>query len=67
LLDELADEYGGRLSVAKMNVDDEKEVASQYGIMSIPTLLLFKDGQLVARKAGSAPKAALKEFVEQGL
>jgi thioredoxin 1 len=67
LLEELADEYGGRLVVAKMNVDEEKEVASEYGIMSIPTLLLFKDGKLVAKKAGSAPKAALKEFVEQGL
>jgi thioredoxin 1 len=67
LLDELAEEYDGRLLVAKMNVDEEKEVASEYGIMSIPTLLLFKNGQLVAKKAGSSPKAALKEFIEQAM
>jgi len=67
LLDELAEEYDGRLIVAKMNVDEQKEVASEYAIMSIPTLLLFKNGQLVAKKAGSAPKAALKEFIEQAM
>jgi len=67
LLDEIAEEYGGAVTIAKMNVDDEKEVASEHGIMSIPTLLLFKNGQLVAKKAGSAPKAALKEFIGQAL
>jgi thioredoxin 1 len=64
ILEQLADEYGGKLLVAQVNVDDEKEVASQYMIMSNPTLLLFKDGQLEEKKTGAAPKAKLKEFID---
>jgi thioredoxin 1 len=65
LLDELAGEYEGRLQVAKINIDENQDVAGRFGVMSIPTLILFKDGKKVAQKVGGAAKAALKEFIEQ--
>ncbi len=66
-LDELAGELQGRARIAKVNVDDNPEVAGSFGIMSIPTLLLFKDGQPVGKLVGAQPKASLKAFVEQAL
>ena len=65
LLDDLAGEYGGELKIVKINIDDHKETAAQFGVMSIPTLLLFKDGNMVAQKVGGAAKAALKAFIDQ--
>jgi thioredoxin 1 len=65
LLDELAGEYEGRLQVAKINIDENQDVAGRFGVMSIPTLILFKDGKTVAQRVGGAAKAALKEFIEQ--
>jgi thioredoxin 1 len=65
ILDELAAEYGDRLTIAKINLDENKAVANQFGIMSIPTLILFKDGQKVEQKTGAAPKPALKAFIDQ--
>jgi thioredoxin 1 len=65
ILDELAGEYGGRLQIAKINIDENQDVAGRSGVMSIPTLILFKDGQKVAQKVGGGAKAALKEFIEQ--
>lgn len=67
ILDELAGELGGKAQIVKINVDENPVVAGQYGIMSIPSLLLFKDGKKVDAKVGALPKPALKAFVEQAL
>jgi thioredoxin 1 len=66
-LEELATEFQGKAKIIKINVDDNPGVASQFGIQSIPTLLLFKDGQKVNQKVGGQPKAALKTFIESAL
>jgi thioredoxin 1 len=55
VLEKIAGEYEGRLKLCKVNVDDEREVAMQYGIMSIPTIFLFKDGQVVEQWRGVTP------------
>ena len=66
-IDALADEYDGRLTVAKVDVDDSPEVAQRYGIQSIPTLILFKDGQPVDKRLGALPKEELRSFVDARL
>ena len=66
-LDEIAGELGDRAKIVKINVDENPGVAGQFGVMSIPTLLLFKDGQKVGQKVGGQPKPALKSFIEQAL
>lgn len=60
-VDEIADEYAGKIEVAKCNVDDADEIASQYRIMSIPTLLYFKGGQVVDKSVGLVPKSDIEE------
>jgi thioredoxin 2 len=60
LLEQLASEYAGRLKVGKLNVDENPLTASQYAIQSIPTLLLFKDGQLVDRLVGALPRSEIE-------
>ncbi|HTO02048.1 MAG TPA: thioredoxin [Opitutus sp.] len=60
ILEELATELDGKLTIAKVNIDDHGEVASEYGIRAIPTMLLFKGGQVVEQLVGMMPKAALK-------
>ena len=65
ILDELAGELGDKVKIVKVNVDENPVVAGQYGIMSIPSLLLFKDGKKVDDKVGALPKPALKAFIEQ--
>ena len=67
ILDEVASAYQGRLTVAKMNVDDNREVPAKFGIRGIPTLMLFKNGQLVATKVGALSKAQLTAFIDQQL
>ena len=67
ILDEVAKEYGSRLQIAKMNVDDNREVPAKFGIRGIPTLMLFKDGQLAATKVGAMSKAQLTAFIDQQL
>jgi len=67
LLDELAGELAGKAKIVKMNVDENSVVASQFGITSIPTLLLFKDGKKVDQKVGGQPKPQLKAFIEKAL
>ena len=67
LLDELAGELQGQARIVKINVDENTEVASRFGIMSIPTLLLFKDGQKIAQKVGGSPKPQLKAFIQQAM
>ncbi|MGC3981452.1 MAG: thioredoxin TrxA [Steroidobacteraceae bacterium] len=67
LLDESAASYAGRLNVAKVDVDANARVASKYHVRSIPTLMLFKDGQVVATQVGAVSKAQLNAFIEAHL
>jgi thioredoxin 1 len=64
VLDEMASTYGDKLQIAKMNVDENREVPEKFGIRGIPTLMLFKGGELVATKVGALPKAQLTAFVD---
>ncbi|MDP4300613.1 thioredoxin TrxA [Leptothrix discophora] len=67
VLDEVAKDYDGRLQVAKMNVDENREVPARFGIRGIPTLMIFKDGQLAATKVGAVSKAQLTAFIDAHL
>lgn len=67
ILDELAPEYEGRLTIAKLDVDDNRETAIKYGVQGIPTLILFKDGQVIDRIVGALPKPKLKEWMNSKL
>ena len=67
ILDEVAGTYDGKLQVAKLNVDDNRDVPAKFGIRGIPTLMLFKDGQLAATKVGAVSKAQLTAFIDQQL
>ena len=67
LLDEAADEYADRLTVAKLNIDENPVTPPKYGIRSIPTLMLFKDGAVHAQKIGAMSKSQLAEFLETNL
>ena len=67
ILDETAQEMGGKLQIAKMNVDENREIPAKFGIRGIPTLMLFKDGQLAATKVGAMSKAQLTAFIDQQL
>ncbi|MBH1985772.1 MAG: thioredoxin TrxA [Burkholderiales bacterium] len=64
ILDEVAKDYTGRLNVAKMNVDQNREVPAKFGIRGIPTLMIFKGGQLAATKVGALSKAQLTAFID---
>ena len=67
ILDEIAGTYQGKLQIAKMNVDENREIPAKFGIRGIPTLMLFKDGQLAATKVGAMSKAQLTAFIDQQL
>ena len=67
VLDEVANSYQGKLTVAKMNVDENRAVPAKYNIRGIPTLMLFKNGELAATKVGAMSKAQLTEFIDQNL
>ena len=67
ILDELAEEYDGRITIARMDVDQNPKTASRYRIMSIPTLLLFKKGEPVSHMVGYRPKAELKRDLDASL
>jgi len=64
ILDEVAKDYNGRLAIAKMNVDQNREVPAKFGIRGIPTLMIFKNGQLAATKVGALSKAQLTAFID---
>ncbi len=67
ILEQVAAEYADRLKVAKLNVDELQAVAMQYGIRSIPTLMLFKDGQPQAQKVGALSKNQLTQFLDESI
>ena len=67
ILDEVATSYDGKLQIAKMNVDENRDIPAKFGIRGIPTLMLFKDGQLAATKVGAMSKSQLTAFIDQQL
>jgi thioredoxin 1 len=67
ILDEVSKDYDGRLKIAKMNVDENRDTPAKFGIRGIPTLMLFKDGQLAATKVGALSKAQLTAFLDSHL
>ena len=67
ILDEVEEEMADQITVVKVNVDDADEIAAQYRIMSIPTLLFFKNGQVVDKTVGAMPKPALVEKIKANL
>ena len=67
LLDEVADKYESKLQVVKLNVDENPNTAQKFGIRSIPTLILFKDGAVQAQKMGAMPRSQLEEFLDTNL
>jgi thioredoxin 1 len=67
IVEELANEYEGKVTFYKLNTDDNQETARQYGVMSIPTLIVFKNGQPVSNIVGFRPKAELKKNLDAAL
>ncbi|MEI2385421.1 thioredoxin TrxA [Breoghania sp. JC706] len=66
-LDEIANEMEGQVKIAKLNVDENQNTAIKYGVRSIPTLLLFKNGELAATQVGAAPKSRLSDWIKSAL
>ncbi len=67
ILEDIAEEYSDRLTIAKLNIDDNPNTPPKYGIRGIPTLMLFKDGQVEATKVGALSKSQLTAFLEQNI
>jgi len=67
ILEEVASEYAGKLKIAKVNVDENQETAAKFGIRGIPTLMLFKNGQVSATKVGALSKSQLTAFLDGAL
>lgn len=67
LLDDAAKQYEGRVTIAKLNVDDNPDTAATYGVRGIPTLMLFKDGKAVATKVGAMSKSQLASFLDESV
>lgn len=65
LLHELADEYDGKIRIAKLNIDENQQTTSRFKIRGIPTLMVFADGKVQGMKVGAVTKGVLKEFIEQ--
>ncbi len=63
-LEELSQELGGKVTIAKINIDDNPGTPGKYGVRGIPTLMVFKNGQVAATKVGALPKSKLKEWIE---
>ncbi len=63
-LEEISEELAGKVTIAKINIDENPEAPGKYGVRGIPTMILFKDGQVSATKVGAAPKSALKGWIE---
>ncbi|HRD94111.1 MAG TPA: thioredoxin TrxA [Accumulibacter sp.] len=67
LLDDIANDYAGRLTVVKLNIDDNQKTPASYGIRGIPTLMIFKNGQVQATKVGALSKLQLTTFIDNNL
>ena len=67
ILDELAGQYKGRLTVAKINIDDNQKTPETYAVRGIPTLILFKDGEVAATRVGAASKSQLEAFIDANI
>ncbi len=67
LVEEIAQEYGGKIKVAKLNVDENPSTPGKYGVRGIPTLILFKEGQVVDQIVGAVPKDQIKALVDRAL
>ena len=65
VLEELADEMDGQVKIAKLNVDENQDIAVQFQVSSIPTFILFRDGQAADRMLGAMPKSAFEQFIER--
>ena len=63
-LEELSQELGGKVTITKVNIDDNPQTPGKYGVRGIPTLMIFKNGQVAATKVGALPKSKLKEWIE---
>ncbi len=66
-LEEISDELGEQVTIVKLNIDDHPDTPGRYGVRGIPTMILFKNGEIVDTKVGAAPKAQLKEWLENAL
>ncbi len=66
-LEEIASELEGRVNIAKMNVDENPQTPSKFGVRGIPTLMLFKDGEVASTKIGALPKGKIKEWIESAI
>ncbi len=66
-LEELSEEFEGKVKIAKVNIDSDPSAAAQLGVRGIPALFVFKDGQVVANKTGAAPKAALQSWINDAI
>jgi len=67
IMEELSGEYDGKVKFAKLNTDDAREIAVKYGIMSIPTMKIFKEGEVVDSMSGAVPKEYMKEFIDKSI
>ena len=67
ILDEIAEEYNGKLTVAKLNIDENQETPQKYAVRGIPTLMIFKDGEVAATKVGAVSKSQLSAFIDSAI
>ena len=65
--EELANEYNGKLTVAKINIDENPQTPTKYGVRGIPTLMIFQHGQVAATKVGALPKSKIKEWIDASI
>jgi thioredoxin 1 len=67
IIDQLADEYAGKMKVVKLDIDEAPNTPVKYGVRGVPTIIVFKNGDAVARQMGAAPKTVLNQLVQRGL
>ena len=67
VLDELADQYKDKMTIAKINIDENQKTPASYGVRGIPTLIMFKDGEVIATNVGSATKSQLETFFDNNI
>lgn len=66
-LEELSDQFAGKLTIAKINIDENPETPGRFGVRGIPTLMIFKNGELAATKVGAAPKSAIEAWIKSAI